>query len=100
MENIELYLTLIIALVIVYLIINTILYYKCEKRKIKHLHRFAKNGEVDAQRELAKRYYFGDFLPKNKQLSAFWCQKALFSGDETAKDFLDKILNSKKEYKC
>ena len=92
MKNIELYLTLVITLVVIYLIINTIFYYKCEKRKVKYLHRFAKNGEVDAQRELAKRYYSGNFLPKNRQLSAFWCQKALFAGDTTAKDFLDKIL--------
>ena len=93
MKNIELYLTLIILLVMVYLIINTILYYKCEKRKVKYLHRFAKSGEVDAQRELAKRYYSGHFLPKNRQLSAFWYQKAFFVGDTTAKEFLDKILH-------
>jgi hypothetical protein len=44
--NIELYLILFLALFTVWFILNTVKYYKGEKRKVKHLHRFAIEGEI------------------------------------------------------
>ena len=59
MENIELYIILALFIFTIWFILNTVKYYKGEKRKVKHLHRFAKEGEVEAQHHLAKRYQKG-----------------------------------------
>jgi len=95
-ENIELYVIFILFLFIVWFMLNTIKYYKGEKRKVKHLHRFAKEGEAEAQHHLAKRYQKGYAVKKSCQKAAFWYQKAAFSGDENAKTFLEKILHKKR----
>jgi len=96
MENMELYILLALLLFTVWFIRNTIKYYKGEKRNVKHLHRFAKEGEVDAQNHLAKRYHKGDMVKKSFQKAAFWSQKAAFSGDRDAKEFLETIIKKKK----
>ena len=95
-ENFELYLLLALLLFTIWFIRNTIHYYKGEKRNVKHLHRFAKEGEVDAQNHLAKRYQKGEMVKKSSQRAAFWYQKASFSGDENAKEFLETISKKKK----
>lgn len=79
MENFELYLIVILILVLLGLILNTIKYYRGEKRKLKNLHHFAKEGEVEAQENLAKHYEKGKMLKKNTQKAAFWQQRATFS---------------------
>ncbi|RLA69007.1 MAG: hypothetical protein DRG09_06820 [Epsilonproteobacteria bacterium] len=96
MENLELYILLAVLLFTLWFIRNTIKYYKGEKRNVKHLHRFAKEGEVDAQNHLAKRYHKGDMVKKSSQKAAFWSQKASFSGDTDAKEFLDTVIKKKK----
>jgi len=96
MENIELYIILALFIFTIWFILNTVKYYKGEKRKVKHLHRFAKEGEVEAQHHLAKRYQKGYAVKKSCQKAAFWYQKAAFSGDEDARGFLDKILKKKR----
>lgn len=96
MENIELYILLVLFLFTVWFIRNTIQYYKGEKRNVKHLHRFAKSGEVEAQHHLAKRYQKGNMVKKSSHRAAFWYQKASFSGDEDAKEFLETIIKKKK----
>lgn len=95
-ENIEIYITFGLFIFIVWLMLNTIKYYKSEKRKVKNLHRFAKEGEAEAQWHLAKRYQKGYAVKKSCQKAAFWYQKAAFSGDENAKSFLEKILEKKR----
>ncbi|WP_373028982.1 hypothetical protein [Sulfurovum sp.] len=95
-ENIELYIILALSVFTVWFIFNTIKYYKGEKRKVKHLHRFAKEGEVEAQQHLAERYYKGYAVKKNCQKAAFWYQKAAFSGNDDARSFLEKMLNKKR----
>jgi len=95
-ENIEIYITFGLFIFIVWLMLNTIKYYKSEKRKVKNLHRFAKEGEAEAQHHLAKRYQKGYAVKKSCQKAAFWYQKAAFSGDENAKSFLEKILEKKR----
>ncbi len=95
-ENIELYLIASLFVFTVWFILNTFKYYKGEKRKVKHLHRFAKEGEAEAQRHLAKRYQKGYAVKKSCQKAAFWYQKAAFSGDDDARGFLDKILKKKR----
>ena len=94
-ENIELYMIVVLFVFTVWFILNTIKYYKGEKRKVKHLHRFAKEGEAEAQQHLAKRYQKGHAVKKSCQKAAFWYQKAAFSGDDDAKSFLEKILKKK-----
>ena len=102
MENIELYMILGLIIVIIWFVKNTIKYYSGEKRKIKNLHRFAKDGEPDAQRDLAKRYHNGDMVKKDYQKAAFWYQKAAFKGDEKAKHHLETFFNDRiiKKKKC
>ena len=104
MENIELYIIIALIVVIIWFIVNTIKFYYGEKRKVKNIHRFAKEGEVEAQSRLAKHYQKGDMVKKNCQKAAFWYQKASFSGDEGAKGhlekFLDKDAKSIKKKKC
>ena len=95
-ENIEIYIIFGLFIFIILLIINTIRHYKGEKRKVKHLHRFAKEGETEAQHHLAKRYQKGYAVKKSCQKAAFWYQKAAFSGDEKAKSFLEKIREKKR----
>ena len=53
-ENVELYIIAGLAIFTLWFIFNTIKYYKGEKRKVKHLHRFAKEGEVEAQQSSCK----------------------------------------------
>jgi len=65
-EDIELYALIGLFIFTVWFIVNTIKYYYGEKRKIRHLHRFAKEGERDAQYRLAKRYQKGDMVKKPK----------------------------------
>ena len=96
MENLELYILLALLLFTLWFIRNTIKYYKGEKRNVKHLHRFAKEGEVKAQNHLAKRYHKGNMVKKSAQRAAFWSQKAAFSGDTDAKEFLETITKKKK----
>jgi len=96
MENIELYIILALFIFTIWFILNTVKYYKGEKRKVKHLHRFAKEGEVEAQHHLAKRYQKGYAVKKSCQKAAFWYQKAAFSGDDDAKSFLEKIRKKKR----
>lgn len=104
MENIELYLIVALFVIIIWFIINTIKFYRGEKRKVKNLHRFANEGEVDAQTQLAKRYEKGSIVKKDCQKAAFWYQKASFGGDEGAKGHLESFLDKKqkaiKKKKC
>jgi TPR repeat protein len=100
-KNIELYAIVILFLFTFWLIFNTIKYYRGEKRKVKNLHRFAKEGEVKAQQNLAKHYQKGDMVKKNCEKAAFWYQKAAFSGDDEAKGYLQKFLERhKQKNKC
>ncbi|WP_295420605.1 SEL1-like repeat protein [Sulfurovum sp.] len=98
-DNIELYAIVILLLFTIWFIFNTIKYYRGEKRKIKNLHRFAKEGEVKAQQHLARHYQKGDMVKKNCEKAAFWYQKAAFSGDDEAKGHLQKFLDNHKN-KC
>jgi TPR repeat protein len=104
MENIELYIIVILIIAIIWFILNTVKFYQGEKKKVKNLHRFAKEGEVAAQNRLAKRYQKGDMVTKDCQKAAFWYQKASFLGDEDAKGhlaaFLDKGRKTIKKKKC
>ncbi len=95
-ENIELYLIPLLILFTLWFIRNTIKYYKGEKRKVKHLHRFAKEGESISQYELAKRYAKGQAVKKNCQNAAFWYQKSAFSGNDDAKTFLKKMMKKRR----
>ncbi|HEY9190246.1 MAG TPA: SEL1-like repeat protein [Sulfurovum sp.] len=92
----ELYMIAGLSLFTLWFIRNTIAYYKGEKRKVKHLHRFAKEGEAEAQQSLAQRYHKGDAVKKSCDRAAFWYQKAAFSGHDEAKQFLEKIRKKKR----
>ena len=98
-KNIELYAIIFLVLFLLWFLLNTKKFYHGEKRKIKNLHRFAKEGEVEAQQNLAKRYHKGKQVKKDCQSAAFWYQKAAFSGDEEAKGYLQNFLDTRK-HKC
>ncbi len=100
MKNIELYVIAGLICIIILFIFNTLKYYRGEKRNVKNLHRFAKEGEVDAQSSLAKRYQKGDMVKKDCQKAAFWYQSAAFKGDEDAKGHLENFFDKKKKKKC
>ena len=95
MENFELYLIVVLIVFIIWFIFNTKNYYYGEKRKIKNLHRYAKEGEVEAQQDLADRYKKGDMIKKDCEKAAFWYQRAAFSGDGKAKSSLKKFLEKR-----
>ena len=95
-EDLELYIIVFLFFFTVWFILNTVKYYKGEKRKVKHLHRFAREGESLSQYELAKRYAKGQAVRKSCQNAAFLSQKAAFSGDERAQALLEKILKKRK----
>ena len=94
-EDLELYLIPVLIIFTVWFMINTVKYYKGEKRKVKHLHRFAKEGEKESQYKLAQRFQKGDMVKRSCNDAAFWYQKAAFAGDEDAKNKIDKILKNK-----
>ncbi len=99
MENIELYMIIALIFIIIWFIFNTVKYYQGEKRKVKNLHRFAKEGEQDSQYRLAKRYQKGDMVKKDCSKAAFWYQKAAFAGDDEAKGYLNQFLDNQKNKK-
>ena len=96
-DNLELIMIVILLLFTFWFILNTIQFYKSEKRKVKHLHRFAKEGELDSQNKLAKRYEKGDMVKKDCNKAAFWYQNAAFSGDKIARDQVTAFLKNKKK---
>lgn len=96
-ENIELYIIVFLFLFTLWFIRNTFKFYKGEKRKVKHLHRFAREGESLSQYELAKRYDKGQMVKKSKHNAASFSQKAALSGDKEAKAFFDRIMKENKE---
>ena len=100
MKNIELYIIAALIGIIILLIFNTWKYYRGEKRNVKNLHRFAKEGEVEAQSALAKRYQKGNMVKKDCQKAAFWYQSAAFKGDEKSKGYLKNFFDKKKKKKC
>jgi len=99
MENIELYMIIALIFIIIWFIFNTMKYYRGEKRKVKNLHRFAKEGEQDAQHRLAEHYQKGEMVKKDCEKAAFWYQKASFSGDDEAKGYLKQFLDNRKNKK-
>ena len=99
-ENIELYLIIGLLFFTIWFILNTVKYYHGEKRKVKNLHRFAKEGEMDAQGRLAFHYQKGVMVKKSCQKAAFWYQKAAFSGNEEARGYLQNFLDKSKKKKC
>lgn len=94
-KDIELYLLVFLVIFTLWFIRNTVKYYKGEKRNIKHLHRFAKEGEEDSQYKLAQRFQKGKMVKRSCNDAAFWYQRAAFSGNEDAKNKIDKILKKK-----
>jgi TPR repeat protein len=95
MKNIELYLIVVLFFFTLWFIYSTIKYYKGEKRKVKHLHRFARQGETLSQYELAKRYAKGQAVRKSCQNAASFSQKAAFSGDKDAQKLFEKIIKNR-----
>ena len=99
-ENIELYLIVFLILFTLWFIRNTVEHYHGEKRKIKNLHRFAKEGEREAQHHLAQHYHKGYFVKKNCERAAFWYHSAALKGDEKAKGHLENFLQNHQKRKC
>lgn len=101
-EDLEVYLFLVLLLFTIWFIRNTIKYHQGEKKKVKRLLRFAKEGEVQSQYQLAKRYQKGNSVKKSCAKAAFWYQKAAYSGDEEAREHLNLFLkkhNSSRNHK-
>lgn len=95
-EDMELYLIPVLIVFILWLMRNTVKYYKGEKRKIKHLYRFAKEGEKESQYKLAQRFQKGNMVKRSCNDAAYWYQRAAFSGNEDAKSKIGKILKRKR----
>ena len=95
-EDVEFYLIPVLIVFILWFMRNTVKYYKGEKRKIKHLHRFAKEGEKDSQYKLAQRFQKGNMVKRSCNNAAYWYQRAAFSGNDDAKTKIDKMLKNKR----
>jgi TPR repeat protein len=93
----EVVLFALLALFTLWFVRNTVNYYYGEKRKFKHMQRFAREGDVEAQRYLAEKYHKGDMVKKSCAQAAFWYQKAAFSGDEEAKGFLQRFFENRQK---
>ncbi len=91
-EDIEFYATIGLSLFTVWFIVDTIRYYFGAKRRLRQMHRFAKEGEVDSQYQLAKHYQKGSIVKKSCQNAAFWYQKAAFAGNAKAKAYREAFL--------
>jgi hypothetical protein len=74
--DLELYIIVGLVVFTLWFIFNTKKFYHGEKRKVKNLHRFAKEGEAEAQHDLARRYQKGKMVKKNCDQAAFWYQRA------------------------
>jgi TPR repeat protein len=96
LDNIELYLIAFLILFLWWFIRNTIKFYYGEKKRVKNLHRFAKDGEVDAQVELAKHYQKGKVVKKSCDRALYWYNRASLSGSDEAKGYLQKFVEDKK----
>jgi TPR repeat protein len=91
-EDLEFYALIVLFLFTIWFVVNTFRYYYAQKRRIRHLHRFAKEGEKESQLQLAQRYQKGEMVKKSCRNAAFWYQKAAFSGDEKARNYLQNFL--------
>ena len=92
--DIEFYALIGLFLFTVWFIADTVRYYRGQKRQIRHLYRFAREGEPDAQITLAQRYQKGNMVRKSCQNALFWYQKAAFTDDERGKSYFKKFLDS------
>jgi TPR repeat protein len=99
-SDIELYLIVVLAIFLWWFIRNTIKLYYGKKRRLKHLHKFAKEGEVESQVELGKHYQNGEIVDKSCQRAAYWYHRASLNGDSEAKEYLKKFKNKKGNIQC
>jgi TPR repeat protein len=93
----EVYLTGILFVVTIWLVIHTYRYYKAKKRMFRHMKRFAKEGDVDAELYVADEYRKGDVIKKSCEQALFWYHKAALEGDERAKKYLEDYNKNKKK---
>jgi TPR repeat protein len=101
MESLELSLIVGLFIVTVWLILHTLDYYRAQKRYVKNLHRFAREGEAEAQYALAQCYQKGHMVKKECHTAAFWYQKASFSGNKKAKGYLEHFMAQRlKQNRC
>ncbi len=89
-QDIEFYATILLALFTIGFIRYTYRYYKAGKTKIRRMHRYANEGDVQAQEFLAHEYEKGEFVPKDCKRAAFWYTKASIGGSKKAKSFLQR----------
>jgi TPR repeat protein len=99
-ENFELYVIIFLFIFLIWFIRNTIKFYHGEKRRVKNLHKFAKDGEVESQVELGKHYQKGKVVKKSCNRAAYWYNRAALSGDEEAKGYLEDFIKNKRGKKC
>jgi len=85
-EEIELYTIVILGIITLWLIGHTIAFARGRKKIVKNLHRFAKEGEKEAQTKLARCYEEGEVVIEDSLKAAFWHQKASFSEEESPKE--------------
>jgi TPR repeat protein len=99
-DNIELYVIIFVLFLLIWLIKDTIKFYYGEKRRVKNLHRFAKEGEIESQIELGKHYQKGKVVKKNCDRAAYWYNRAALSGDKEAKSHLEEFMKNRRGNKC
>jgi len=99
-DNIELYVIIFLIVFLLWFIRNTIKFYYNEKKRVKRLHKFAKEGEVESQIALGEHYQKGKVVKKSCDRAAYWYNRAALSGDDEAKGYLEKFLDKKRGKKC
>jgi len=100
-NDMELYAIVLIFILLLWFIKNTIKFYHGEKKRVKNLHKFAKNGEVYSQIELGKHYQKGKVVKKSCDRAAYWYNRAALNGHKEAQGYLKKFMENKRgKKKC
>jgi TPR repeat protein len=99
MANFELYLIGVLFLVMIGLVIHTVRYYKAKKRMFKHMKRYAKQGDSEAELYVAEEYHKGEIVKKSCEQAHFWYHKAALHGNEKARKNLEN-LNKRDKKRC
>lgn len=89
-EEFELYAISVLFLFTLWFIVNTILYYRAEKRRLKQLRHFNNRREVFSQTTIGKYYDKGHIVKRNYCNAVFWSKKVAFAGGNIS---FDKFWN-------
>ena len=90
----ELGIITVLAVVTVWLAIDTVRYVRGKRRLIRKMKRFANEGDGDASLFVAEEYRKGDVVKKRCDHALFWYSKSAACGNEKAQEYLKNYRNA------